>query len=85
MYEENIIALDINSNMRLFQSEYKAIEQHCRVFACEYLDLCRTTNEIEMLFKTKAGVKKHAFLEHVEFPRLLEAASYDQKEVKHKK
>ena len=69
-----------------FQSEYKAIEQDCRIFACEYLDLCRTTHEIEMLFKTRASVKrKHAFSEHVEFPRLLEAASYDQKEVKYNK
>ena len=66
----------------VFQTEYDAIAQNCRNFAVELLDLCRSTEEIEVLLNVREGVDDvNACPENVAFQRVITAVSYEQKEV----
>ncbi len=65
-----------------FQDEYKAICSKSEEFAVDYLSLCRTAGEVQVLLNKTTGVEKTTTKgSKAIFPRLLVALHYGQKQV----
>ena len=65
-----------------FQKEYKELNDQVRTFACDLLNLCRNSEEIECMLAQKGGATYvDTSAENYKYPRIIVALYFNQKEV----
>ena len=64
------------------QQEYELVQNDCRQFACELLDLCRDAEELEIFLNVGDDEKDdNGLAKNIEMRRVYLAVTYGQKEV----